>query len=152
MKLTVEQSDAVAENHNLIYWYINRNSLELSEYYDLLAIELCNTIVHYDSTKGSLANYFKLRADGIIYKEYRKTQAQKRMHIGVPLLDNLHTISGTSQLDLVELDEWMDCEDGEILRMKADGYSQTEIADKLGVSQSYVSKILKRLKKEYLER
>lgn len=153
MKLTTEQQKLVEENHKLIYWYINSNNLEFSEYYDLLAIELCNTAMKYNPERGSFATYFKLRADGILYKEYRKNQAQKRSHVNVALLDNLHTIVDETDLaDSIELKGLMDGEYGEILRLRADGYSQTEIAEMLGTNQSKISKIIKKIKQQYMDK
>ena len=156
MKLTAEQQMMVADNHNLIYWYFNKymsNGADISEYYDLLALELCYTIQKYVPEKGSLGNYYKLRADGLIYKEYRKTQAQKRLHINVSLVDNMNEDTTCADFhEITELNDWMNGENKEILTLKANGYSQTEIAEMLNVSQSYISKVLKRLKKEYMER
>lgn len=153
MQLTKEQSQVVADNHNLIFWYINMKHLDINEYYDLLAIELCNTAMKYNPDRGSFATYFKLRADGIIYKEYRKTQAQKRLHIKVPLLDNLHTLIDDGDItDSIELQELLDGEHGEIVRLRIEGYSQTEIAEIMDTNQSKISKILKKLKGEYEER
>ena len=153
MQLTKEQSQVVADNHNLIFWYINMKHLDINEYYDLLAIELCNTAMKYNPDRGSFATYFKLRADGIIYKEYRKTQAQKRLHIKVPLLDNLHTLIDDGDItDSIELQELLDGEYGEIVRLRIEGYSQTEIAEIMDTNQSKISKILKKLKGEYEER
>lgn len=152
MKLTTEQAKIVEENHNLIYWYINMNKLDISEYYDLLAIELCNTAMKYNSDRGSFANYFKLRADGIMYKQYRMTQAQKRLHVQVSLVDNLHCLIDEADImDSIALDSLLDGEHGEILQLRADGYSQTEIADMLGTNQSRVSKIIKKVKDEYID-
>ena len=153
MQLTKEQSQVVADNHNLIFWYINMKHLDINEYYDLLAIELCNTAMKYNPDRGSFATYFKLRADGIIYKEYRKTQAQKRLHVKVPLLDNLHTLIDDGDItDSIELQELLDGEYGEIVRLRIEGYSQTEIAEIMDTNQSKISKILKKLKGEYEER
>ena len=153
MKLTDEESKIVADNHNLIFWYVNMKHLDINEYYDLLAIELCNTAMKYNPDRGSFATYFKLRADGIIYKEYRKTQAQKRLHVKVPLLDNLHTMIDDGDItDSIELQELLDGEYGEIVRLRIEGYSQTEIAEIMDTNQSKISKILKKLKGEYEER
>jgi len=151
MRLTDEQRIIVTENHKLIYWMINRKHLEMAEYYDLLALELCYAVAKHDPSRGSLANYYKLRCEGVLYKEYRKSQAQKRLHTNVTLIDNVHTINNNDLQRMAELSEWMNGDDGIILQMKSEGYSQTEIGNHLGVSQSYVSKILKRLKKEFYE-
>lgn len=150
MKLNDAQRKMVEDNHNLIYWYISRHNLDINEYYDLLAIELCHTAMKHDESRGSFANYFKLRVDGRIRNEYRDTQAQKRLHTKVALLDNLHTIvDDCDLLDVIELTDLIDGENGDIVRLKIEGYSQSEIADILGTNQSRVSKILKKIKQDY---
>lgn len=152
MKLTEEQKKMVEENHNLIYWYMAKYNLEISEYYDLLAIELCYAVVHYDESRGSFSNYFKMRADGIIYKEYRKSKAQKREHISVPLLDNLHTLTDDVDLtDMIGFKDLLEGEYGEIVKLRIEGYNQAEIAEMMGTNQSKISKILKQLRDDYME-
>lgn len=152
MKLTEEQQKLVADNHNLIYWYAHRHHVNLDEYYDLLAIELCYTIMKYEEDKGSLSNYFKLRASGALYKEHRKTQAKKRIPKGVEFIDNMHSVANEDDMiEQLELQEWVNVSNSEILNLKVQGYSQTEIATKLGVSQSYISRVLKQLKRCYDE-
>jgi DNA invertase Pin-like site-specific DNA recombinase len=126
--------------------------LDLEEWYDLLAIELCNAVIKHDAERGSLANYFKLRADSLLYKEHKKRISAKRSGATVQYIDDITNDDSLGTVsDMLELDEFMDLENGDILRLKAQGYTQSEIADKLGVSQSYISKILKKLKKVYYE-
>lgn len=149
MKLTSEQQNLVSENHNLIYWYASLAHLDLEEWYDLLAIELCHTIIKYDPSRGSIANYFKLRCDGLVYKEYKKSQSMKRNGTTTSYIENIHTITEEDWLEEIEFKEWMDIENGDILKLKSQGFTQSEIARELGVSQSYISKILKKFKKEY---
>lgn len=152
MKLTEEQSKIVAENHSLIYWYINLKHLNIEDYYDLLAIELCNTVLKHDPTRGTLTTYFKLRADGLMHKEYKKKRALKRTGSVIQYIEEIMNDVGIKYNDeQMEITEWMNVENGDILKLKSQGYSQTEIANELGVSQSYVSKILKKLRKDYDE-
>lgn len=149
-RLTEEQSKIVEENHSLIYWYSHLAGLNLADWYDLLAIELCYSVMKYDSTKGSLGNYFKLRADGRVYKEYRKSQSQKRKAEEVPYMENIHNVPYYDDTEgLMEVEDAVKREHGKILQLTYDGYTQTEVAKELGVSQSYVSKILKKMREEY---
>ena len=150
MRLTEEQKKIVEENHNLIYWYINKNKLDVNDYYDLLAIELCNTAMKHNAERGSFANYFNLRADGMMYKEYRKANAHKRKHVEVDFdVDYYNTMGDIDITDGLALEELMSGEYGEVLLLKSKGYTQVEIADILNTNQSKVSKILKRAKDEY---
>jgi len=60
MKLTPEQSQIVADNHDLIYWYANMKHLDCEEWYDLLAIALCQAVIKHDPQRGTLATYFNM--------------------------------------------------------------------------------------------
>ena len=158
MKLTSEQSRKVEENMALIHWYINLKGLDTEEWWDLLAIELCKTVAKYDSKKGSLANYFKFRCDFVIAKEYQKSKAQKRTNNGVYDIEEnfasdaeLVKLSYDYNEDILEsiiLQELIEGEHGDIVRLKYAGYTQAEISDILGISQSQVSKILKEIRNE----
>lgn len=174
VKLNDEQRDLVEANHKLIYWYINLKNLDIQEWYDILAIELCYTVMKYNEERGSLSTYFKMRADGLVYKEYRKNMAQKRAHTeeyyidGVAYGDEVYhspdrevnkhdngfksrfseSYSAPQQVD-AEVKDLFSGENGDILKLKYEGYSQAEIGAALGYSQSHVSKILKGLRKTY---
>lgn len=152
MRLTDEQKKLVEDNHNLIYWYTSNRGLNLDDYYDLLAIELCNTVVNYDDSKGSLSNYFKLRSDWVISRHYRSIKAKKRDTILVDLTENHNSVDDTDDIvDKLNFLDWMDSVDSEVLKLKYKGYSQVEIAEIMKVSPSRVSKIMKRLKKVFYE-
>jgi len=156
IKLTDEQSKKVEDNIALIYWYAGLKGLDLEEWYGLLAIELCKTVVQHEPKKGSLANYFKMRCDFLMIKEYRKTTMQKRTHNGLEDLEDIYTddenllqLSRDYNEDVMEtlkLQELLEGEHGEIIRLKYYGYTQSEISDLLGISQSQVSKILKKVR------
>lgn len=48
-KLTPEQSQLAADNHNLIYWFMQKHNLD-EEWYDVLAIGLVNAAATYKGT------------------------------------------------------------------------------------------------------
>ena len=153
MVLTEQQKELVEKNHNLIYWVLNKYNLEMSEYYDLLAIELCHTIMKYDSKKGSLSNYYKMRCDSLLKREYAKQSANKNSNNGLyPLTDYNDGADELNVEDIVELEDMFNGEYGEILRMKAHGYNQSEIAEHFGCTQSYVSKLLSKLREDFYDR
>ena len=150
MRLTKEQSKQVEENHNLIYWYANLRDLNLNDWYDLLAIELCFTVHKYQKEKGSLSNYFKLRADNLLKKEYAKTKLQKHNHGGLVSLEKANEIPSFDNIDeYIKVQELMDGDATGILRLKSEGYNQEEIAKSMGLTQSYVSKLLRKMKEEF---
>lgn len=53
--LTKEQSELAEKNHKLIYEFANRKRLLLDDYYDILAIGLCNASMIYDKNKGEFS-------------------------------------------------------------------------------------------------
>lgn len=55
IKLTDKQKEMVAQNHDLIYSYAHQNNLALDEYYDVLAIGLCNAAKAFDEDKGTFS-------------------------------------------------------------------------------------------------
>lgn len=149
MKLTDEQRKQVEENHNLIYWYMHKNGMS-DDNYDILALALCIAVTKYEPDKGSFSNYFVITAKGLLYKEYRKTLAKKRIPKETEYTDNVHSIANMDEsLEFIEFKEWADKHDSVVLKMRMDGYSQVEIANHLGVSQAQVSRILQKLKKVY---
>lgn len=152
MRLTLEQQKLVEENHNLIYWYIHMRHLDINEYYDVMAIELCNSALKYNPERGSFSNFFKLRADWVMQKEYRSNQSQKRQHKRGEFHDNLKDMTYEHDMvDSIRLQELMEGEYGEIVKLRYEGYSQQEIAEMIGTNQSKVSKMLKAVKEEYMK-
>lgn len=153
MKLTEEQRNMVEDNHNLIYGYIRDRCLDIEEWYDLLAIELCKTVMKFDKDKGAtLGTYFYLRCDNLLRKEYAKSKTQKNTNAGVYTIEDRYDLQDEVDIEeTVELKSWFEGENGNILRMKCDGYTQSEIAETLGVTQSYISKILRK-EREKLDR
>jgi len=152
MKLTEEQRTIVEENHALVYWYANLKGLNLDEWYDLLCIELCYTVMKHDPTKSSLSNYFKLRADNLVHKEYAKTKLKKRSHNGLYPLSEMHDepfvddVSSSAEINELFFENY-----GIIVRLKSEGYTQSEIAEQLGITQSYVSKTLAKIRDNFYE-
>ena len=136
----------VEDNYSLIYWYANRKGLDINDWYDLLAIELCYTVAKHKPEKGSIANYYKLRCDGLVSKEWRKNMTQKRDGVMSMLDDEM--IGESVDHSGLSMEILLEQADSDILNLKVQGYSQKEIAMELGVSQSYVSRALKELREK----
>jgi RNA polymerase sigma factor (sigma-70 family) len=152
LKLTQEESKIVEDNHNLIYWVANKLNLDLEEWYGLLAIELCIAVKKHKPEKGSLSNYYLLRCRGLRYKEIKKLQSLKNEHISINYIEGMYPCTDYGSIEEnYEINEWLNNDKYGILEMKADGYTQKEIAKELGVSQSYVSKVLKKIREEYYD-
>lgn len=150
--LNEEQKQTVEDNHSLIYWYAHKHGLNLDEWYDLLAIELCYAVLKYNPQRSSLSNYYKMRCDGLVLREKRKQMSKKRFHHSVAFEDEIHNDERFYLMEDVYVKEAIDSHEyGNIIKMKYDGFTQQEIADIIGVSQSYISNLLKKVRQKYYE-
>lgn len=157
IKLTDDQAKIVEDNYKLIYWYAGLKHLDIEEWYGLLAIELCKAVQKHNPKKSSIANYYKLRCDSLVHKEYQKGNADKRSHEGLVDLEDLYGTDNVSDDGMfyddvdnyLHLKELFDGEYGDIIRMRWEGYTQQEIAEKVGLSQSQISNILREVRWRY---
>jgi len=161
--MTKEQEQLVTDNHNLIYYYLKRHNLDISSYYDVCAIGLCKAAMSYDKNKASFATY----ALHIMHNEYlmdiRKNTLVKNKDVYICSLDETLTNSKGEQFYRYEivsnelsaydnilpynLEEILDKRQLQIVQLCLLGYTQYDIGIKLKLSQSYVSRILKQIKK-----
>lgn len=150
MELTTEEKEIIAKNHNLIYGVASKYKLDLEEWYGLLAIELCKTVEKHDPAKSKLSTYYYIRVQGLISKEYRKKKAAKRDHQNIVLIENCYSDVGNSDFDKVtEIKLWIESQNNDVLNLKYQGYKQNEIAEILGITQSNVSRTLKKLRQDF---
>jgi RNA polymerase sigma factor (sigma-70 family) len=140
----------VADNHNLIYWIVKIKHLNVEDWYDLLSIELCMAVQKFNPTKGTLANYYNMRCNSLIARELAKEGLQKNANNGIVGLCEIDECTNPEEIeDYIRLKELFGNENAEIFNLKLQGYTQGEIAEKLGVTQSNISKTLRRIKDEY---
>ena len=173
MKLTEQQAKIVESNHNLIYGFAHFRNLDLEEWYGLLAIQLCETVLKWDDSRGKLSTLYYLHCDSLVRNEYVRRNAQKNQDGGLLSLDYEyqegnnepydmedmfeHEVRGNSIYDIVNkkntLEELSRGKYGEIFQLRYEGYTQEEIADIVGLSQPHISRILSDKLEEYeLER
>lgn len=160
--LTKEQKEFAEENHNLIYSFLLNKGLSFEEYYDIAAIGFCKAVKSYESSRGSFSNYSYICMNNEIGMHWRRTEQRARGY-GVILISLDEPIIGTEDLtvkdtiphpesveSLLKYDEYLEIINslpppmGEMVSLFIQGYSQSEIAQKTGYSQSYVSRLLKR--------
>lgn len=169
MKLNDEQRQLVEDNHNLIYQYAHDNNLDLEMWYDLLAIELCKSVLKHDPSKGKLSTLFYIRAKHAMWREYCKSKSKKRdggviysldyeygdsdggtVTLGEMLEDEIYDVGDNSIMSILK-NEILNSEYGDIIKMRLEGYSQSEIAESMGCSQAHISRILQDIKGEYFD-
>lgn len=56
-RLTEEQRELASKNHNLIYWFANKNNISIDDFYDVLAIGLCKAARAFDDDKGEFSTF-----------------------------------------------------------------------------------------------
>lgn len=150
------------QNHNLIYGFANHKNLDISEWYGELAIELCRTILNWNPKRGEISTYFYLRANSMmktkhivgnydkrrINTEISEVEVEDVLESDINITyENYNNIS-----DEVLLNEMFEFGDEEIIRLRYEGYTQEEIANKIGVSQPHISRILDKIYLDYSER
>ena len=75
-RLTNEQKELVAENHNLIYKYACKNKISLDDYYDILAIGLCKAAKSYDDNKNKFST-LAFKCMGNKFNSYKRKQMKQ---------------------------------------------------------------------------
>lgn len=148
-------------------------SLDIDEYYDILAIALCHAALRYDTTRNikfSTFAYKVMQRELYMYWRIAYTNQKvipKEMLISYNsllkdglkdtdwVIGNVNKVfNETSAIDYTktEIEEWIDSlkptEQFVALRTIM-GYTQTEIASQLGVSRSRVNAIIAKLRKKY---
>ena len=161
--LDEHQKKLVEKNHNLIYHTLNKYKLNEEEYYDILAIGLCKAAIYFDPKQSKFSTF----AMKVMYNEFlqhdRNENAQKRK-------ENKTTLS-LNYIMTNHKNKDRKCEFGDLLtdgrepfmevihmylpdiltkrellacRLSYDGYNQTQIGEKMGVTQSHASRLLKK--------
>lgn len=160
MKLNDEQRRLVEDNHNLIYGFIHKRGLNVDNWYDIIAIELCKTIMDYNPDRGAMSTYFYMRCDSKVKNMYRRSNAKKRTHNGIVNLEEKeYTQIDTMNHRVEELKEQKllqdlledNPENAEMLLLLYEGYTQYEVADMIGMSQAQVSRRLKKIKRRFID-
>lgn len=158
-----EQKKLVEENHNLIYYALGKYRLNPEEYYDILAIGLCKAAMNFDSKKSKFSTF----AMKVMYTEFlqyqRMENSEKRKankdtlslnyKVNDPKneghmceLSDLMTDRREPFMDVIHmyLPDILTSKELLVCQLSYDGYDQTQIGEKLGVTQSYVSMLLKK--------
>lgn len=166
MELTPEQSEIVEENHNLIYGFAHSRGLDIDEWYGDLAIVLCNAVISHDPERSELSTHYYNAGDNLMKSKYRAISAAKRQPEDMLSLDynyadaeghfTLHDVVIPMGQESVEetlftrekFKELYNGPYGDIVKMRSHGYTQEEIASRLGFSQQYISEILREIRKE----
>lgn len=77
--LTKTQQNLVTKNHNLIYEFAKKKHLPIEEYYDILAIGLCEASKIYNSSSGEFSTIAFRCMDAELKDYYKYINREKRI-------------------------------------------------------------------------
>lgn len=167
--------DFATENHNLIYSFLHSRNLIVSEWYDVAAIGFMKAIHNYNTNKGKFSVFAYKCMENEISMEKRKFTTEKR--IGDNILTYYDTpVVGHDFIESTTIQEFIEdfhskdfeneiaireilkkvynnfsLKNKSIIYLNLKGYNQREIAEKVNLTQSYVSRILKNFFRELLK-
>lgn len=164
-RLTEEQKVFAEENHNLIYTFLNKKNLSIDEYYDVVVMGYLKAVANYDPSRGAtFSTYAFFCMNNSVNMHYRagvnKANKWDISFTGLedPLFDNLTVGEVIPHCEDVEslfrYEEYIKAINSlppqlrEIIMMRIEGFSQAEIAKKVGLSQGYVSRLITKALKE----
>lgn len=169
LPLTVVEQKLVEENHNLIYDFINKKNLNLEEYYDILALSLCQAAKHYDVTKGcfstiankcmtsgvidyirSLSFTTKIPTSNLIYLD-ASFDEDNDMSLANKIPDgNCYLEINIESDDMYRiLYSMLDEKEKQIAYYKEHGFTEAQIAKKMGCSQPNIHFYIKKIQKKW---
>lgn len=159
-KLTEAEREFVEKHHNLIYFYIRKNGLDESEYYDILAITLIRAAKKYMADKRLQKYTFATIAMNMFFSavgtDYRKKKRAFKYNSIMNLEDNItetmtlaETLSSRDNIESVHINMAISSLESNIknvLMLYATGYTQCEIARKYNVSQVTIGRWINKAK------
>lgn len=170
-QLTAAQQDLVTKNHNLIYSFAKSRNLNFDEYYDILAIGLCKAGLLFDPSRGCAFSTlaYKLMQNECFtywrntYVGLKKIPQNLIISYESPVfeekddrkqIDLINDLFGTYQIDTTtaELKEFIKSlskQERLVLHYSIYGYTQLEITRRVGLSQSYISRILHKIREKW---
>lgn len=167
--MTEEQRQRAAENHNLIYAFLNKHQLPIEEYYDLAAIGLCKAAENFKPELSEFSTFAYYWMRSVVFNELRKKyrmsqvpkeqlvyyQAGKEGRDGEVPVFEIPAKEGVEEQAIVKVaaQRFMDSleeRERKILNLLEQGFTQQEVGIAVGVSQVNVSRIKTRLKKRLI--
>ena len=173
MRLTEEQKQLAADNHNLIYGFQREHRLSVDEYYDICAIGLCKAAAKFDpSQEYKFATLAYAAMDNEVKNFWRdiNTMARKPEIPDVSMFDIIlrgHTDSGIVVGDTIaeREEQWIPsyrrvCVDTfveslpprerQVVSMRLAGLTMSEIGSEVGRTHQRVSQILNTVRDKYI--
>ncbi len=167
--LTSTQQKMVEDNHKLIYGAAHKYKINLEEYYDVLAIGLCKAAMAFDETKGQFSTFAYITMlneyNGVL--RHNKTSsvipAQNIVSMNIRMSsddgdcvvefgdmfpDNVDIEKDTAETDYIRFLCKKIChpQEQEVIQLLADGFTQSEIAERIGVSRQRIGQLMNKIR------
>lgn len=172
--LNTQQQELVETNHNLIYKFAIKNNLPLDEYYDLLAIGMCEAAQIFDESKGKFStvafccmanrvkNYWRhlsiksiVPNEMTIYYDAPNKNTHDNSDKSLSVLDCLVSDNCTHDVAInnVVISTLLDLLTGvekTIVQLIMSGMTQVEVAKYMKCSRQNISGRIRSIRKKYL--
>ena len=154
--LTNAQSDFAAQNHHLVFEYLDRHRLDHSEFYDVVILRYLSAVQRYDEI-GELRQYsfrtIAFSAMDSAVGHYREAQSRKMAReVSLYGLTRDHLtyeetvgdpdpgfLAVEHRDELERLSPYVTEQEGNVVRLRLRGLTHREIGETLGCSRSTVS-------------
>lgn len=161
--MTQDQVRLVEENHNLIYGYLRKRGLPVDDWYDILAIALCEAAMAYDSHKSNFSTLAYLKFGSAVWAEWRRHEADKRKADRETVSLSIHMMDDDDDIERqliciedgyqkTEIRMFLDVlipklsqRDKDILRMRINGNNYRDIGKTLGISWQAAQRRMKKV-------
>lgn len=166
--MTTEQKQLIEDNHNLIYFYLNKHDISVDEFYDVAAIGLVKAALNYNNSKSTFStfailcigneikNVYKKNGacgsipHGLVFSYQDKADEEEDMTFESILKDNFDMEEEISvRLSLERFMKRLDERRVKIVKLSLRGYSSSEISRILGVSQQRIGQIKSRIFEDF---
>lgn len=145
--LTSTQQKMVEDNHKLIYGAAHKYKINLEEYYDVLAIGLCKAAMAFDETKGQFSTFAYI----IMLKMNTRMASDDGdcvVEFGDMFPDNVDIEKDTAETDYIRFlcKKISNPQEQEVIKLLADGFTQSEIAERIGVSRQRIGQLMNKIR------
>ena len=168
--LTKEECKLIEDNHDLIYWNLNKNNLSINDYYDIAAIGLCKASINYNPNAGKFSTFAYKCMNNEVYRYIlydvngkTKVPAKELLSYDISLNDDGSEVIVDRMIDknndieeciITNIDylsfvSLLNKKEQLIIKSLYNGLKQYGIAKKLGQSQQNVSLIIKKIKEKW---
>lgn len=148
--LNQQDKEFVERNHNLIYFFCNKHNLNITDWYDILAISLCESALKYNPAKAKESTFVMLRFWKTYCYELRSKSQHKRIANEKPLEFKEELMMPSYELeDKMSTDCLLDVlpePNRTVMDLVSQGYKPREIASQLNIPNKKVYLIVQQSK------